>query len=51
MAFQVLGCDADVSARPAGIPYQFQYAEIAPQKWFGVHLALSPTKLLSSGSE
>src|SRR5215813_8688402 len=51
MALQVLGCDADVSLRPAGIPYQFQYAEIAPRRWLGVHLALSPTKLLSSGSE
>src|SRR5215831_13332046 len=49
MALQVLGCDADVSLRPAGIPYQFQCAEIAPRRWLGVHLALSPTKLLSSG--
>src|SRR5215831_18278610 len=31
MALQVLGCDADVSLRPAGIPYQFQCAEIAPR--------------------
>src|SRR5262245_59114379 len=51
MALQVLGCDADVSLRPAGIPYQFQCAEIAPRRWLGVHLALSPTKLQSSGSE
>src|SRR6516165_12698313 len=51
MALQVLGCDAAVSLRPAGIPYQFQCAEIAPRRWLGVHLALSPTKLLSSGSE
>ena len=51
MALQVLGCDADVSLRPAGIPYQSQCAEIAPRRWLGVHLALSPTKLLSSGSE
>src|SRR3974390_1695539 len=51
MALQVLGCDADVSLRPAGIPYQFQCAEIAPRRWLGVHLALSPTKLPSSGSE
>src|SRR5262252_7675305 len=49
MALQVLGCVADVSLRPAGIPYQFQCAEIAPRRWLGVHLALSPTKLLSSG--
>src|SRR5215471_6233989 len=49
MALQVLDCDADVSLRPAGIPYQFQCAEIAPRRWLGVHLALSPTKLLSSG--
>src|SRR6516164_771364 len=51
MALQVLGCDADVSLLPAGIPYQFQCGEIAPRRWLGVHLALSPTKLLSSGSE
>src|SRR6516162_8350810 len=51
MTLQVLGCDADVSLRPAGIPYQFQCAEIAPRRWLGVHLAQSPTKLLSSGSE
>src|SRR6516165_1560092 len=51
MALQVLGCDAAVSLRPAGIPYQLQCAEIAPRRWLGVHLALSPTKLLSSGSE
>src|SRR6516225_5306210 len=51
MALQVLGCDADVSLRPAGIPYQLQCAEIAPRRWLGVHLALSPTKLPSSGSE
>src|SRR6516164_10566070 len=51
MALQVLGCDADALLRPAGIPYQFQCAEIAPRRWLGVHLALSPTKLLSSGSE
>src|SRR5215467_7195445 len=51
MALRVLGCNADVSLPPAGIPYQFQCAEIAPRRWLGVHLALSPTKLLSSGSE
>src|SRR5262249_25319989 len=51
MALQVLGCDADVSLRPAGIPYQFQCAEIAPRRWLRVHLSLSPTKLQSSGSE
>src|SRR5215467_14135239 len=28
MALQVLGCAADVSLRPAGIPYQFQCAEL-----------------------
>src|SRR6516164_1560133 len=42
MALQVLGCDADVSPRPAAIPYQFPCAEIAPRRWLGVHLALSP---------
>src|SRR5215469_13849970 len=51
MALQVPGCDADVSLQPVGIPYQFQCAAIAPRRWLGVHLALSPTKLLSSGSE
>src|ERR1051326_7687536 len=51
MALQVLGCDAGVSLRPAGIPYQFQCAEIALRKWLGAHLALSPTKLPAFGSE
>src|SRR5215472_14596357 len=51
MALQVLGYDAGVSLRPAGIPYQFQCAAIAPRRWFGVHLAPSPTKQLFSGSE
>src|SRR5262249_19204079 len=51
MALQALGYDADASLRPGGIPYQFQCDEIAPRRWLGVHLALSPTKLLSSGSE